>query len=80
MNLTEEQLKSIERRRTYIREYNKKRRHERRLAGLCTYCDTPAIPNRSMCEEHAEKNRSWAKMRRGQKSSESNATVATQVD
>ena len=39
------------------RQSRKKRREQRRAAGLCKDCPNPAIPNQTRCEVCAERNR-----------------------
>jgi hypothetical protein len=60
-------VERADKRRQYYREYARTRRQKHRELGLCTFCNAAVIPNTSMCEDHAEKNRIWAKNRRAAK-------------
>lgn len=61
-------------RRERVNEQSRELRRKHRAAGLCNYCNTPAIEGRSMCEYHKEyyskTNQLLRKQRREQAQSE----------
>ena len=57
-------LKKVQQRREYIKEWRKEQRHKLRKEHRCIWCKKkvkPVITYPQFCEEHSEKNRKLKK-------------------